>query len=76
MNCLGLIDIYSSSLKSTASQVCELTVQDLKGSVEAFSEDDAEISSNKSRGRQELKADEDGSVSIKRKNSRLKKRCR
>ena len=74
VNCLGLIDIYSSSLKPTESQVCELTIQDLKGSVEAFSEDDAEISSNKSRGCKELKADENGSVLIKKK-SRLKKRC-
>ena len=76
VNCLGLIDIYSSSLKPTGSQVYELTVQDLKGSVEAFSEDDAEISSNKSRGCKELKADENGSVLIKKKKSRLKKRCR
>ena len=44
--------------------------------VEAFSEDEAEISSNKSRGCQELKADENGNVLIKKKKSRLKKRCR
>ena len=44
-------------------------------SVGAFSEDEAEISSNKSRGCQELKADENGSVLIKKKKSRLKKRC-
>ena len=43
--------------------------------VEAFSEDDAEISSNKSRGCKELKADENGSVLIKKKKSKLKKRC-
>ena len=60
VTCLGLIDIYSPSLKPTESPVCEFTVQDLKGSVEASSEDDCEISGNKNRGCQELKANENG----------------
>ena len=45
VNCLGLLDIYSPSLKPIESQVCELTVQDMKGSIEAFNElgDDEEV---------------------------------
>ena len=54
VNCLGLFDIYSPSLKLIKSQVCEVTIQDLKGSVEASSElGDDEVSGRRNRTCQE-----------------------
>ena len=77
VNCFGLFDIYSPSLKPIESQVCEFTVQDLKGSVEASNQlGDDEVSGSRNRTCQELQGEENDTVLIKKKRTRLKKQSR
>ena len=73
VTCLGLIDIYSPNLKTSKSQVTELMVHDLRGSVEtSVKKEDNSVKKKEDWNCSDEETDQNDKVVIKRKKEKLK----